>query len=71
VLRSSPYKIRRKGEKMPGGKEELAEELEALEVLKLRKVTEEIMCRRSFENSLSLEREIVISMQGSRGIIGV
>jgi hypothetical protein len=39
VLRSSPYKLRRKGEKFPGGQEELAEELEALEALKPSKAT--------------------------------
>jgi hypothetical protein len=44
VLGSSPYKLRRKAEKLPGGKEELVEELEALEVLKPRKVTEGSLC---------------------------
>jgi hypothetical protein len=45
VLRSSPYKIRRKGEKLPGGKQNLAEELGTLEVFKLRKVTEGSLCK--------------------------
>jgi hypothetical protein len=58
---SSPYKLRRKGEKLPGGHKKLTEELGTLEVFKPSKVAGELHrflqgVQKSFENNLSLER---------------
>jgi hypothetical protein len=39
---SSPYKLRKQSEKLPGGNEKLAEELGTLEVFKPRKVAGEL-----------------------------
>jgi hypothetical protein len=71
---SSPYKLRRKGEKLPGGHEKLAEELGTLEVFKPSKVAGELHrflqgVQKAFENNLSLERGFVLSVKRSRGLV--
>jgi hypothetical protein len=77
VLRSSPYKLRRKGRNCQEGKRSSQRNLEPWRFSSRAKSQKEVCaelckeCRRSFENSLSLEREIVLSAQRSRGLVEV
>jgi hypothetical protein len=60
---SSYYKLRRKGEKLPGGHEKLTKELGTLEVFKSSKVVGELHrvlqgVQKGFKNSPSIEGRI-------------